>query len=906
MGSPPPAYYQPQFQSPTQFQSPIVHGMDLTRPPSPSTSKTILTMALMEAQSAVQLDNLGDVPGALEAYSKAVVLLGKVMDSSSSTDEMERLRAINTQHAPPPRPPRPASPALYTHRREGSGSTDPSRASPVPSQGPTTTILKRTKKQVPIPPPLPLHAMTDNNDAASGPLSASGTVQKQVRICAPGDPVPTSTVPGASQKTWARDAGAVPIHSAPTSPLPPTPTALSPPYSEGTLSGGSMTSPKMAHIGAGPLSPPPGPIPIPGARTSSRQGYHRGSGGSQSSAASPPNPKSPLSQSPATTLTSPPLTPAQTRRVQPQQQQQGYIPPPTPNQSQSPFPGGAQFQAMLKMQQQMKAMQISPRYPHPVYSPQQYPLSSELYALQHQLLVNAGVHPPEGGEGIPTNNEISDLMKFYDDDEMLLNELLPKFAADQAFFAAGGATAISDVGMHDPSLKVEAPIEKKVSFNLEPQIQRKGSSRNLLSSPVPEEPEDDDETVHVASPIPGKHHHQRSYSQSSLLDHQKQLQQNYAMLRNQPSFSKLGSGVTAADKLWTASMTSVNSSLSSGSNGALTLFDVISDDPFASMHFPLPPSTLEPEPKDIYLRSYWLIRRMHGMLSKRGLLAVLMADSHPSAQHLHNHPIQSPRAGLFGGGASGGSVLTESDQDRNMISKDLETLESTAMQIWQKLSKKLPYIHRPGTFSYSPSPRRASDGSLVIKVGGGGGPMGPTGVLSNNNANSGAHFSSSASFQYHQQQQLQQDQDDHYSGSSNDGNDDPLISGFSSFSNSNSSSSSSGGSSSGGLKSQWKSFSKSVQKTMSSNKIDDSGTYTEAVTHLFQSSYILEAMLKHFTEQSPMGKPTTKAHKQVIQILERLRRLSEFLHLTICAFVIRDLGELTGKYVKRVGNWATD
>ncbi|KAI7821372.1 hypothetical protein BC939DRAFT_208110 [Gamsiella multidivaricata] len=67
---------------------------DPSRPRSSSSSKALLTMALMEAQSAVQLDNANDIPGALDAYQRAVALLGRVMDSSSSADEQERLRTI--------------------------------------------------------------------------------------------------------------------------------------------------------------------------------------------------------------------------------------------------------------------------------------------------------------------------------------------------------------------------------------------------------------------------------------------------------------------------------------------------------------------------------------------------------------------------------------------------------------------------------------------------------------------------------------------------------------------------------------------------------------------------------------------------------------------------------------------
>lgn len=67
---------------------------DQTRPRPSSSSKALLTKALLEAQSAVQLDNANEIPAALEAYGRAVALLGKVMDVSSSPEEHDRLRTI--------------------------------------------------------------------------------------------------------------------------------------------------------------------------------------------------------------------------------------------------------------------------------------------------------------------------------------------------------------------------------------------------------------------------------------------------------------------------------------------------------------------------------------------------------------------------------------------------------------------------------------------------------------------------------------------------------------------------------------------------------------------------------------------------------------------------------------------
>ncbi|KAG0340289.1 hypothetical protein BG000_000226 [Podila horticola] len=64
------------------------------RPRSTSSSKALLTLALMEAQTAVQLDNDSNITGALGAYQRAVTLLNRVMSATSSLDEQDRLRTI--------------------------------------------------------------------------------------------------------------------------------------------------------------------------------------------------------------------------------------------------------------------------------------------------------------------------------------------------------------------------------------------------------------------------------------------------------------------------------------------------------------------------------------------------------------------------------------------------------------------------------------------------------------------------------------------------------------------------------------------------------------------------------------------------------------------------------------------
>lgn len=64
-------------------------------PPSPRTqSKSILTIALQKAQSAVEFDAENDFTAALEAYKETVELLSQVVDKAVSDVERRRLQLI--------------------------------------------------------------------------------------------------------------------------------------------------------------------------------------------------------------------------------------------------------------------------------------------------------------------------------------------------------------------------------------------------------------------------------------------------------------------------------------------------------------------------------------------------------------------------------------------------------------------------------------------------------------------------------------------------------------------------------------------------------------------------------------------------------------------------------------------
>src|SRR2546421_10016736 len=64
-------------------------------PPSPRTqSKSILTIALQKAQSAVQFDSANNVAAALDAYKQTVELLSQVIDKAVNDADRRRLQLI--------------------------------------------------------------------------------------------------------------------------------------------------------------------------------------------------------------------------------------------------------------------------------------------------------------------------------------------------------------------------------------------------------------------------------------------------------------------------------------------------------------------------------------------------------------------------------------------------------------------------------------------------------------------------------------------------------------------------------------------------------------------------------------------------------------------------------------------
>lgn len=79
---------------------------------------------------------------------------------------------------------------------------------------------------------------------------------------------------------------------------------------------------------------------------------------------------------------------------------------------------------------------------------------------------------------------------------------------------------------------------------------------------------------------------------------------------------------------------------------------------------------------------------------------------------------------------------------------------------------------------------------------------------------------------------------------------------------------------------------------------EDTSVYTETIMHLFQSSYVLESMLKHYDSLAPF-----QTH---LQLINKLRRLIEFLYFVVCPFVLQDLQELVPKYLKQISLSVTE
>ncbi|KAF9334564.1 hypothetical protein BGZ91_010815, partial [Linnemannia elongata] len=150
-------------------------------------------------------------------------------------------------------------------------------------------------------------------------------------------------------------------------------------------------------------------------------------------------------------------------------------------------------------------------------------------------------------------------------------------------------------------------------------------------------------------------------------------------------------------------------------------------------------------------------------------------------------PIKSANR-ISGDKSSGTTVLPsynaiDTEQDRILLTKELEALESTTLHIWSKLSKKLSFVHRPGKYF---------------------GPHTVNGTTGNSGA-MGTNATATARQHQHQAQDLLSSQEHEYqddTGKDKDGHAPTNAVGANND-----------------LKSQWKHFSKSVQKSMANDKV---------------------------------------------------------------------------------------
>ncbi|KAF9428931.1 hypothetical protein BGZ94_000426 [Podila epigama] len=976
-------------------------------------------MALLEAQSAVQLDNANDIVAALEAYGRAVHLLSKVMEASSSPDEQERLRTIHDSYlfrihllsTPPSHAPATTATVdttgttgdsatgesgttgtigtvseqshshvvaqiapAQTHSASIPPPPHPHQPLPPPPQrpadAPPPAPTRRVKKSAPTPLPLhggpilppseprtPRHRSDSISAPDSGPepprvrhhtrshtggsthrsvTSDLGSVTEQGQAHA----AQQQRIPGVP-KVRSRDHLGVPIHSAPTTPLPPTPVIPT-----GSVTGSGATSPSTSN--------PPTPN-MTGSQTFMA-----------SLAANPPTsppPRTPLPHVPSS-LASPPASPAHaTRRTMPS----APAPPPYP-------PPSSSASASISQQQAPPTtpMPLLPPMPaHPPPLPTQSSMSQPHLSGTPNTQAKSPLSPPApihsiSNANVPESDDIHLIQtitsNFYEDD-LISDEWLPDLSSSKGHLsfenqgdklsddplprnrvpstASFSGSQLDQLASDTRTLSLSGTDAGETTMNPQPQFkqqqqqqhQRSFSQSSILSVHM-QQPQQPSNNQASKSPLSGPMYsfHQGSGSMSSLhaldnspsqakriSDSARSIKEGSPLARtaatanagastngsstptptrpsllHQHSSSKLSTTVSNTSMSTTASPTmdkSWSPNLNGGhtTQGGMTLFDVISDDPFGGMSFPLPPPFVDPPPTDTHLRCFWLMHKLEqtmmtgGFLTKRmfvpraiwyqSLVRLPAADAKISALQtlttLFSKFMTTSRAMHVNLMAEAGP---EGDKDRTTIVKELDQMETAANQVQAKLSKKLSFIHRPGK-SGSPLTVGTNQGYHEDMQGpptnGGGGTPSIYGASSIYGSNS---------FDWSGQEEPPMPNQTTTTSMSPSGAEKKKGGGVSVGS--------AGTDASGGLKSQWKSFSKSVQKSM------------EAVIRLFQASYFLESMMRHYMTLTPFGSQ--------LQILNKLRRLTDVLNQAICAFVVRDMGELMGKYVKRVSAWVSE
>ncbi|GAA5830077.1 hypothetical protein JCM5353_000700 [Sporobolomyces roseus] len=120
------------------------------------------------------------------------------------------------------------------------------------------------------------------------------------------------------------------------------------------------------------------------------------------------------------------------------------------------------------------------------------------------------------------------------------------------------------------------------------------------------------------------------------------------------------------------------------------------------------------------------------------------------------------------------------------------------------------------------------------------------------------------------------------------------------------------GSTAGGQFASWSSkFQRGLDRVTNSNSVslDSQATYVETIARLFKSCQCIDHHLSLLLSSSSSDSQDTTTAYTLLPLAERhrlerqLRRASEFFGTVVCRFVMKDLGMLLDKYVKRGGAW---
>ncbi|KAG0095857.1 hypothetical protein BGZ93_005368 [Podila epicladia] len=379
------------------------------RPRSTSSSKALLTLALMEAQAAVQLDNDSNITGALEAYQRAVTLLNRVMNTSSSSDEQDRLRTIHDSYLfriqllstpPTPTTPSPQSPEDLHTGDAPPQDTDRSLSPPTDGHSPhtphdqegpdpTTTPAgltfqvnlpspRRGKKQSPSP-PQPSESQVPENGSVNRPRQRSdsasvitGGGRRHVRTHTGGSTVArpfTGDLVSAAEQLQLhaqqrivpkvnRDRIDVPLHLAPTIPLPPTPNLASP--TKGNHQG--PLSPPLPVLGPPTNNPP---VPNLSANQTFLASLAVNTNGPRSQSPTSPPPRTNLPSTPSNLSSPLPLAARRTSPLGPSYLNSSLPLPPMPKSSTSSFAEASLVSPESLPEQQQKEVKQHHEEDHP-------------------------------------------------------------------------------------------------------------------------------------------------------------------------------------------------------------------------------------------------------------------------------------------------------------------------------------------------------------------------------------------------------------------------------------------------------------------------------------------------------------------------------------------------------------